>query len=113
MMSKENDTPSIPIISARKTQEKDIILDDKGFFVIELFDTTINVEFYRNVIKDHRIVSGKLHSIFKGTSAAALCDTIGSHITDLRPEHYLYLGRELMKAEWALTHDEPYDQDGC
>ena len=112
-MNKENNIPSIPVIPARKTKEKDIILDKKGFFVIELVNDQIQVEFYHNVIKDQQIVSGKLVQIFTGTSAAAICDTIARHIPGLRSDHLLYLGRELMRAEHALVTHQPYEQDGC
>lgn len=113
MNEEKNNTQSVPVITASKTKEKDIILDDKGFFVIEVFNDHINVEYYHNVIKDKEIVSGKLNTIFTGTSAKALCDTIAVHIKDLRPEHYLYLGRELLRAEQSLSNHEPYEQDGC
>ena len=112
-MIEERNTPSIPVINARKTKEKDIILDKKGFFVIELVDDQIQVEFYHNVIKDQRIVSGKLVKIFTGKRAAAICDTIALHIPGLRSDHLLYLGRELMRAELALAGNQSYEQDGC
>lgn len=112
-MNEKKNTRSIPVITAKKTKGKDIILDDKGFFVIEIITDSINVEYYHNVVKNKEIVSGKLNIIFTGTSAKALCDTIASHIKDLRPEHYLYLGRELLRAEQAITNQEPYEQDGC
>lgn len=111
-MNKEK-TPIIPVITAEKTKEKDVILDEKGFFVIELVQNKINVEFYHNVIKDEKIVSGKLQKIFTGVSAAALSDTIAKHVPLLRPEHYLYLGRELQRAEDALKQHKAFDQDGC
>lgn len=112
-MNEQNNVPSVPVISAKKTKEKDIILDKKGFFVIELVDDHIQVEFYHNVIKNDRIVSGKLVKIFTGTSAAALSDTIAKHISDLRSDHLLYLGRELMRAELALKQNESFEQGGC
>ena len=112
-MNKQNNVPSVPVIPARKTKEKDIILDKKGFFVIELVDDHIQVEFYHNVIKNDQIVSGKLVKIFTGTSAAALSDTIAKHISDLRSDHLLYLGRELMRAELALKQNKSFEQGGC
>ena len=113
MMNEKKVTPSVSVIPAKKTKENDIVLDKKGFFVIELIDDQIQVEFYHNVIKNQRIVSGKLAKMFIGTSAAALSDTIAHHIPGLRPDHLLYLGRELMRAELALKNDEDYEQDGC
>jgi len=112
-MNDQKNSPSIPVIPAEKTREKDIILDKKGFFVIELVGDHIQVEFYHNVKKNDQIVSGKLVKIFTGKSAAALSDTIAQHIQGLRPEHLLYVGRELMRAELALKNNESYEQDGC
>lgn len=113
MMNEEKVTPSVPVIHAKKTKEKDVILDKKGFFVIELITDQIQVEFYHNVVKNQRIVSGKLAKMFIGTSAAALSDTIARHISGLRSDHLLYLGRELMRAELALKTGDDYEQDGC
>jgi len=103
----------VPLIQAEKTVEKDVVLDPHGFFVIEIRDHTIYVEFYSNVYKDDRIVSGNLKKVFMGEKADALCDTIAKHIPDLLPEHYLYLGRELKAAEYSLLHETPYEQGGC
>jgi hypothetical protein len=112
-MNKRKNRPTVPVIAARKTKEKDVVLDKKGFFVIELVDNQIQVEFYHNVMKNHRIVSGKLSKIFVGSSAAAISDTIARHIPGLRSDHLLYLGRELMRAEIALKNNESFEQDGC
>lgn len=112
-MNNQDNTPSVPVISAEKTKEKDRTLDKKGFFVIELINDHIQVEFYHNVVKNDQIVSGKLVKIFTGKSAAALSDTIARHIPNLRSDHLLYLGRELMRAELALQNNESYEQDGC
>ncbi len=105
----------IPLISAQKTQQKDVSLDPAGFFVIELNHSkkTIRVEYYKNVYKNNKIVSGKLSLVFEGNRADALCDTISEHIKNLLPEHYLYLGRELQRAVDALTNKKSYVQDGC
>jgi hypothetical protein len=112
-MNEQNNAPSVPVIPAKKTKQKDVVLDTKGFFIIELVNNHIQVEFYHNVIKNDQIVSGKLVKIFTGNSAAALSDTIARHITGLRSDHLLYLGRELMRAEMALKQNESFEQDGC
>ena len=103
----------VPLIEAEKTAEKDVVLDAQGFVVIEVYDNKIHVEYYTNVIKDTRIVSGNLQKIFIGTRADALSDTIAKHIPTLRAEHYLYIGRELQKAQNALEKNKPYEQGGC
>ena len=103
----------VPLIKAEKTAEKDVVLDDEGFVVIEVYDEKIHVEYYTNVIKENRIVSGNLQKIFIGIKADALSDTIVKHVPKLRSEHYLYIGRELQKAQTALEQNKPYIQGGC
>jgi hypothetical protein len=103
----------VPLIQAKKTTEKDVILDPKGFFVIEVDRKTIRVEYYSNVYKQQRIVSGVLQKVFLGTKADALSDTIAAHVPLLLPVHYLYLGRELQKAQLAFEQRKKYIQGGC
>jgi len=105
----------IPLIKAKKTPEKDIILDPNGFFVIEINrdQKEIRVEYYSNVYRNERIVSGKLEKVFSGEKANALCDTIAKNVPSLLPEHYMYLGRELQKAQYALEQNKKYTQGGC
>jgi len=103
----------IPLIKAKKTSRNDVILDPKGFFIIEIHDKEIIVEYYTNVYKNKKIVSGKLKKVFYGTNADALCDAISKHIMDIRPEHYMYLGRELVKAQYAIVNNKKYVQGGC
>ncbi len=104
----------VPLIQAKKTPQKDVILDPEGFFVIEIIkNKEIQVEYYSNVYKNNRIVSGILEKVFVGTKADALSDSIAQYISTLRHEHYLYLGRELQKAQYALEHHHSYEQGGC
>ena len=92
----------VPLIKAKKTPQKNVILDPKGFFVIEVHGNEIRVEYYTNVYKENRIVSGNLKKVFLGKKTDALSDTIVEHILGLRPEHYMYIGRELQRAQCAL-----------
>jgi dihydropteroate synthase len=103
----------IPLIKAKKTMEKDVILDSHGFFVIEVDTKGIRTEYYSNVYKNKRIVSGRLEKVFIGTKADALSDSIAQHVPVLQPDHYLYLGRELQKAQIALEQKKKYVQGGC
>jgi len=103
----------VPLIRAEKTPQKDVILDSKGFFVIELNSNEIRVEYYSNIYRDNKIISGNLEKVFSGTKANALCDTIARHVSYLRAEHYMYLGRELQKAQNALEQNKKYIQGGC
>ena len=105
----------IPLIKAVKTPRKDVVLDPKGFFVIEIDNkiSEIRVEYYSNVYRNKKIVSGKLEKVFQGKKADALCDTIAKHIPGLLPTHFMYLGRELQKAQNALENNKKYVQGGC
>ena len=103
----------IPLINAKKTKEKNVVLDPAGFFVIEVHEKGIRTEYYSNVYKNKRIVSGHLEKVFIGTKADALSDTIALHVPGLRSEHYLYLGRELQKAQQAFEQKKTYEQGGC
>jgi dihydropteroate synthase len=103
----------VPLIKEKKTMEKDVVLDPHGFFVIEVNAKEIHIEYYSNVYKNKRIVSGHLEKVFTGTKADALSDSIARHVPLLRPEHYLYLGRELQKAQVAFEQKKKYEQGGC
>jgi len=105
----------VPLFKAKKTAEKDVNLDSAGFFVIEIDKTQkeIRIEFYSNVYKKERIVSGSLEKVFTGKKADALSDTIAKNVPNLLPEHYMYLGRELQRAEDALEKNKKYIQGGC
>jgi len=103
----------VPLIKAKKTPQKDVILDREGFFVIEVNKKEIRVEYYSNIYKKNRIVSGILEKVFSGSKADALSDTVIKNVPPLRAEHYIYLGRELQKAQYALEQNKKYIQGGC
>ena len=103
----------VPLIRAEKTPQKDVILDPNGFFVIEVHENEIRVEYYTNIYKKNKIISGNLEKVFSGKKADALSDTIVKHIPDLRSEHYMYIGRELQRVQYALEKNKKYVQGGC
>jgi len=105
----------VPLIEAKKIPRKDVMLDPNGFFVIEIDrkKKEIRVEYYSNVYKGERIVSGNLQKVFSGKKADALCDTISKYVPVLLPEHYMYLGRELQNAQLSLEKNKKYFQGGC
>ncbi len=103
----------VPLLKAVKTPRKDVILDKMGFFVIEVHRREIIVEYYSNVYKNNKIVTGKLEIVFSGKKAEELCDTIAKNVPKLRAEHYMYLGRELQKAQWCFENKQKYEQGGC
>jgi len=105
----------VPLIKAEKISEKNVILDPNGFFVIEVIkkEKQIRVEYYLNVYKNNKIVSGTLEKVFLGIKADALCDTIIKNVPELLPNHYTYLGRELQRAQCSLEKNKKYIQGGC
>jgi hypothetical protein len=105
----------VPLIHAKKTSEKDVILDPNGFFVIEVDkkQKQIRAEYYSNVYKNNKIVSGVLEKVFLGKKADSLCDTIVKNVPVLIPTHYTYLGRELQRAQCSLEKNKKYIQGGC
>ena len=105
----------VPLIKAKKTKDKDVILDPNGFFVIELDkkEEQIRVEYYSNVYKNKKIVSGYLEKIFVGEKTDAICDVISKNVPRLLPEHYMYLGREIQRAQYALEKNKKYIQGKC
>ncbi len=105
----------IYLIKAVKTPEKDVKLDPNGFFVIELDkkEEQIRVEYYSNVYKGKKIVSGILEKVFVGKKTDALCDIISKNVPRLLPQHYMYLGREIQRAQCALEKNKKFIQGGC
>jgi hypothetical protein len=105
----------VSLIKAKKTPEKEVNLDSRGFFVIEVDSDqkNIRVEYYSNVYKKDRIVSGSFEKVFIGKQADALCDTIVKNVPELLPEHYMYLGREIQRAQCSLEKNKKYVQGGC
>jgi hypothetical protein len=101
---------NIPLIIAEKNKKFNCNLDPNGFFIINTSNDLINVEFYENVIKENKIVSGKLLMVFQGHKADALSQSIVQHIKGLTPEHYIYLGRELILAEKSIKDKTKYKQ---
>jgi hypothetical protein len=101
----------VPVIIADSSYDIKKKLDGNGFFIIKLREGVISVEYYKNVVRDHTIVSGNLQIIFTGSNAEWLSNAIEKHVPELQKDHYLYLGRELMKAELALKAHTIYEQD--
>ncbi len=93
-------------------ENKKMVFDEEGFFVITLKEDEIIVEHYLNVQKEGKleVETGRLNKIITGKSAKALCDTIAREGLVSRLDHAAYLGRELQKAEIAMEHDLNYEQ---
>jgi dihydropteroate synthase len=104
-------TKEIPVIDADASSTTKKHIDQNGFFLIKLIESKISVEYYANVIRNNKVVSGKLQMIFTGSDAERVSNAIEHHVPELRKDHYMYLGRELMKAELALKTNTRYEQD--
>ena len=95
-------------------ENKKVVLDPKGFFVIFLDrrENKIIIEQYENVYKDGKnlVRSGKLGKIIVGDNSQAIIDTLVRENLISRLDHAGYLGRELMKAEIALKNGLKYEQ---
>jgi dihydropteroate synthase len=88
--------------------------DPAGFFVIFLDEERdeIVAEHYLNINKDKNApATGKLDQVITGTSAEAICHTISRMGLITRPEHSTYVGRELQKADIAISEGIRYKQD--
>lgn len=104
----------VRVIEEKKIAEKDMVMDPAGFVVVELYDGLVHVEFYENVMREDKIVSGRLCFVIEGKNAAALCDSFSLEIgKSLRPEHLLYVGREIQRACDCLKNNCKFVQDGC
>lgn len=102
-------------IDVPKTSEKDVVLDNKGFFVINVDHKikSIIVEYYERVdSKTNTPKGGILKFIFKGKKAQDLYRTILKHDLISMLDHSAYIGSELAKAEICLRTGKKYVQDG-
>ena len=97
-------TPVVPI--AGKLPEK-MVSDPAGYFVvfIDRARAMLNLEHYKN--------NGVLTMIIEGHSAAEVYMTAIDHALLTRLDHAAYLGRELARAERALSSGEAYVQDAA
>lgn len=97
-------TVTVPI--AGRLPEK-MVSDPAGYFVvfIDRVRGLLNLEHYKN--------NGVLRTIIEGRSAAEVYMTAIERALITRLDHAAYLGRELARAEHALSSGEPYVQDAA
>lgn len=95
----------IDIIQATYKNPYELELDPVGYFKIQVSneDNCIYADYY-NYEKE------RLKSI-KGTCARAIYWTIIDREWISSLSHAAYLGKELMRAEYALVHHLPYEQE--
>jgi thymidylate synthase len=77
--------------------------DHRGYYIIEVKNDEIFV--------DHYSPKSKKIGQYHGKTAIELTDTLAMHHAASDPYHYMYLGRELQKAEFALKNGLSYKQD--
>jgi tetrahydromethanopterin S-methyltransferase subunit A len=84
-----------------------MVSDPAGYFVIfiDRVRGLLNLEHYKN--------NGVLTMLIEGRSAAELYMTAIEHALISRLDHAAYLGRELARAEHALSSGEAYVQDAA
>lgn len=98
--------PSQKTIEVESRREP--ILDPKGYFKINVIrNKAIELAYYTY----NRDTTGKAIAKYVGTEALAIGRAMLKDITGLKPDHILYLGYELAKAEIALRLGKNYVQD--
>ena len=96
---------SVPVIRAKSTEK--IKLDKAGYFVILPIkkDGILRVEHYS--------YDNKLLRIIEGKTSKEIYLTIINENWVKQLDHAAYLGKELARAELALSHNIPFVQDGA
>jgi tetrahydromethanopterin S-methyltransferase subunit A len=98
--------PTVPSICASEPSQT-VKLDKAGYFVI------VPLRAKGSITVEHYAYDNTLLRRIEGATARAICATLLAHgwVTEL--SHAAYLGRELAKAELALSSGFPYVQDGA
>jgi tetrahydromethanopterin S-methyltransferase subunit A len=81
-------------------------LDKAGYFVIMVMEGRPNP-----LVVEHYTNDGVLRNVIEGTDAATICATILELGLVSQFDHAAYIGRELARAEFALSAETPYVQD--
>jgi tetrahydromethanopterin S-methyltransferase subunit A len=92
-------------IPARKM--KKLMFDPAGYFLI------IPDRHSRMIVCEHYASDGRLIHTIEGERASDICDTCVELGLVSKLDHAAYLGRELMRAELALSLGLDYDQDAA
>lgn len=93
------------VVESRKDDK--IVLDPKGYFKINVLrNKAIELAYYK-----YTEANNKAEIKFVGTQALSIGRAMLNSIQGLKPDHILYLGYELAKAEIALKLGKNYIQD--
>ena len=82
-------------------------IDRYGYFVVNLIDGKIVVDFYQKRMPTHRIIGTDAREIRDTIERLGLFNTKFPHWA----QHAMYVGMEIEKAEIALRHGAKYVQD--
>jgi thymidylate synthase len=91
---------------AKFRQSDDRFEDPRGRFIIEA-DTKKN----RIIAKLVDPETGKDLQVFEGASPKDVYKQIDHFMGSMRPDHAMYIGTELQKAELQIKNQKPYEQD--
>jgi tetrahydromethanopterin S-methyltransferase subunit A len=97
--------PAPKLIAAREQERREWVHDPEGFFVI-LVDREAGA-----IVCEHYAKDGVHDETIQGLHAADVANTAVRRGLLSRLDHAAYLGRELAKAESALSLNLPYTQD--
>ena len=78
--------------------------DPKGYFIIKVFRDTKEIGIRHYNYKDQPTIQ------FNGKKASHIYEQIIKHKLISRLDHAAYIGKELMKAEYALKNNKRYVQ---
>ncbi len=95
----------IKTVQAEPLRNREWVVDPEGYFVL-LLDRD-----EKALVCEHYTVDGTLNEVIRGERAGDVANTAIKRGLLSRLDHAAYLGRELARAEAALTFDLPYTQD--
>jgi tetrahydromethanopterin S-methyltransferase subunit A len=95
------------LIEAEPPAKREWVHDPEGFFLV-LLDRE-----HGAILCEHYTQDGTLSESIRGTRASDIASTAIKRGLLSRLDHAAYLGRELAKAEVALTFELPYTQDAA
>ena len=98
-------------IKAKYNSKKEWKQDPKGYFLIRINKTQIEVAHVKNDNSNHPKKDLKKATVFVGKNAEELYNTIIRKKLISLKEHAAYLGSELQKAEIAMKNKLKYVQD--
>jgi len=97
------DKQDYPVIKAQYDDTKEFRMDPKGYFLIRIKDTVLEVALCKKI--------NKVEVVVTGTNPREIYHTVIREGLLSRLEHAAYLGRELQKAYMCMQEGKEYVQD--